>query len=158
MGHVRHVFLRGGSRSYTGRIRQRPRWSPPHTDRMLVVFDLAGVGEGDLGVVADCVVDLTRSFPTILRRGIDVLVIVPAIRSRRGDIRLRHQSRNADDVRVIVGGGHCVSARGQAVRLRVSVLPHTATRKTSVEGRTAAATRYRSRPRYAVDRGLAEIA
>ncbi len=82
VSEVAHDFVRSCVGHDSGRIGQGPGSRPPNGQWVLVLFDLARVGPGQLGVVADRIVHFASSFPTILWAGVDVLVVVPAICGR----------------------------------------------------------------------------
>src|SRR6185312_10666981 len=91
MSNVGHDHLRLQILIHGRRIRQRPRWSPPDADRMLVGFNLPAVGASYLGVVANCVINFPRCFPTVLGSTGRKLIVVPAISCAGANIGRRHQ-------------------------------------------------------------------
>ncbi len=101
MREVRHDLLRGRGRDNIRGIRQGPRWGPPDADGMLIVFDLAGVGDRQLCIITDGIIHFAGGFPAVLRNGTDVLEIIPAVGGRRSDVRRRDHVQDAGDVRVV---------------------------------------------------------
>src|SRR5579863_487459 len=79
VGQIDHDFLRGGGCLHCRRIRQNPRWSPPDTDRVLIVLNLARIRSRQLGVVSDRVINLSGPFPAILGDAAYILIVVPAV-------------------------------------------------------------------------------
>src|SRR5450755_705842 len=93
---------------------------------MLVVFDLAGVGNRQLTVVADRIIDLPSRFPAVLRNGLDILKIVPTISRARSDVWFRHELRERHPVRIKItnwNGSGGRAGRAIAAKTVVCVLP-----------------------------------
>ena len=123
---IRHDFLGSRGCNYVRGIGQCPRRSPPDADGVLIVFNLAGVGDREFVVIAERIVDFAGGFPAVLRNLADVLKVVPTVGGRGSDIRLREEGCDAADIQIVIAGGHRAGSGRQAVRCRVGVLPNAA--------------------------------